>query len=95
MCAHAVVFEGRGLNAGLMNAEVEQLVSEVRRVRELTKSARKIRADAGLTQQRLADALGVDRTTLARWETGATRPHPAQLKRWTEILDALRLEEAS
>lgn len=32
---------------------------------------KRIRRQLGLTQQALAERLGVDRTTVARWETGA------------------------
>jgi len=31
---------------------------------------RKLRASAGLTQQALADTMGVHQVTIARWETG-------------------------
>lgn len=34
---------------------------------------KRIREAAGLTQQRIADELGVDRVTVARWETGIRR----------------------
>jgi DNA-binding XRE family transcriptional regulator len=36
------------------------------------------RVVAGYTQEGLAEALGVDRTTVGRWERGAQRPHPWQ-----------------
>lgn len=36
------------------------------------------RKTAGYTQEGLAERLGVDRTTVARWEAGYTEPHPWQ-----------------
>lgn len=35
-----------------------------------------MRREANLTQQGLADVLGADRTTVARWELGMTTPAP-------------------
>ncbi|MDO3396993.1 helix-turn-helix transcriptional regulator [Nocardioides sp. SOB44] len=79
-----------------MTTAMEGLLAEVRRARELTTgpTAREIRRAAGLTQERLAAALGVDRTTLARWEAGTSRPRPAELATWVDLLDALRQEVA-
>jgi DNA-binding transcriptional regulator YiaG len=34
---------------------------------------RRLRQDTGLTQAELGKTLGVDRVTVARWETGARR----------------------
>jgi DNA-binding transcriptional regulator YiaG len=92
--AQGVAFLGASDHSGPMTAAVEGLLAEVRRARELTTSptARDIRRAAGVTQERLALALGVDRTTLARWESGTTRPRPAELAAWVEALDALRQE---
>jgi transcriptional regulator with XRE-family HTH domain len=42
------------------------------------KSARK---ESGLTQRRLADALGVDAITVSRWERGASWPSETHLMR--------------
>ena len=33
-----------------------------------------LRKKHGMTQQELADKIGVDRVTVARWETGQKRP---------------------
>lgn len=40
----------------------------------------KERARRAWSQQRLADALGVDRKTIGRWESGDTSPEAAQLQ---------------
>lgn len=36
---------------------------------------REVRRDRGLTQQQLADILGVQQRVVSRWETGAAAPH--------------------
>src|ERR1700684_2323357 len=36
------------------------------------------RRSLGLSQEALADKLGVDRKTVARWEAGVSNPHPWQ-----------------
>jgi transcriptional regulator with XRE-family HTH domain len=59
-----------------------------------------IRVAAGVTQQRLADEIGVHRVTLARWETEATKtPRGAGRQRWLtavrELRDALDAGQAA
>lgn len=47
----------------------------------MTQSSRPLanrRVLAGYTQEGLAEALGVERTTIGRWERGKQRPHPWQ-----------------
>ncbi len=39
----------------------------------------KLREKAGLTQQAAADAMKVDRSTVAKWETGVCMPNAAKL----------------
>ncbi|WP_436785869.1 helix-turn-helix domain-containing protein [Yinghuangia sp. YIM S10712] len=41
----------------------------------------------GFTQESLAEELGVDRTTIARWETGRSRPQPWMRRRLAAALD--------
>jgi transcriptional regulator with XRE-family HTH domain/tetratricopeptide (TPR) repeat protein len=53
------------------------------------------RKAAGHTQESLAEHLGIDRTTVARWEAGETEPLPWQRPRIAEALGvpSLRLDE--
>lgn len=48
----------------------------------------KLRVQQFLTQQQLADALGVTETTVRNWETGRSIPKltPAQYKKLLEVL---------
>jgi transcriptional regulator with XRE-family HTH domain len=47
---------------------------------------REARRSAGLTQQRLADRLGVDQAVIARWETGVREPRVHAAIRVSEVL---------
>jgi DNA-binding XRE family transcriptional regulator len=51
---------------------------------------RAIRIAANATQQDEADAVGVDRATIARWENGTRSPRGALARRYAEVLEALR-----
>ena len=44
------------------------------------------RQRAGMTQQKLADALGVERATVAMWETGRSWPSAALLPKIADLL---------
>jgi DNA-binding transcriptional regulator YiaG len=52
--------------------------------------AKAIRAAAGVSQQELANELGVHRVTVARWEDGTRRPGGAVLEQYVQLLDQLR-----
>ena len=45
----------------------------------------RIRKALGWTQQRLADVLGAQQSTIARWEIGANQPRGANLKALREL----------
>ena len=49
-------------------------------------SIRKARVHAGMTQEELADALGVTNGTVSRWETGKISPSVSNLKRLSQSL---------
>jgi transcriptional regulator with XRE-family HTH domain len=44
------------------------------------------RTSANMTQQELADMLGIDRTTVTKWETGACMPSIKMLRLLSNIL---------
>lgn len=56
------------------------------------KRAAEIRRAAGITQARMALALGIDRSTLARWETGHMTPRQTQAGRWRDLLAQIEHE---
>lgn len=43
------------------------------------------RANADMNQVEFAEAIGVDRSTIANWEAGKTEPNVSQLRRISEI----------
>lgn len=46
-----------------------------------------VRIEKGLTQQQLADLIGVKRQNVGRWETGEFEPSLKNLKRIAEALE--------
>lgn len=48
---------------------------------------REARKKAGLTQQQLADAVGVDRKSIGNYETGATQPTSANVQRLADAVN--------
>jgi transcriptional regulator with XRE-family HTH domain len=53
------------------------------------------RKTLGYSQEQLAEHLGVDRSTVVRWEAGETEPRPWQRRKIADVLDVSpeRLEE--
>jgi transcriptional regulator with XRE-family HTH domain len=51
---------------------------------------RALREAAGLTQQELAVAVGVDRTAIAHWESGRRNPDGKRLDAYVEALRVLK-----
>lgn len=70
------------------------LLAEVKLRRRLPGPAlaRQIRLNAGLSQARLARELGVQRVTVARWESGQRRPRGEIAARYAQLLIALQNE---
>jgi transcriptional regulator with XRE-family HTH domain len=77
---------------------VTELLKEIRQARRQARRlpppdlAKAIRAAAGVSQQRLADELGVHRVSVARWELGQRRPRGRLLHAYADLLDALQRE---
>lgn len=46
---------------------------------------RGLRIGAGLTQQQLADKLGVSHISVSRWETGKAIPSPRYIKKMADM----------
>lgn len=55
------------------------------------KQIRALRKDLELTQQELADRIGAQRVTVARWEIGTSRPTGAYLKLLLELKEKRKL----
>ncbi|MGN6244515.1 MAG: helix-turn-helix transcriptional regulator [Motilibacteraceae bacterium] len=68
------------------------LLDEVRVARTLPspKVAAMIRQAAGVSQARLGSEVGVHRVTVARWETGVSRPRGEAAQRYAAVLAELR-----
>jgi transcriptional regulator with XRE-family HTH domain len=71
----------------LREHSVERLYVVMRRKRVLLVRARKA---AGFTQEELAYRLGVDRSTIGRWESGETEPLPWLRPKLANLLDITR-----
>ena len=74
---------------------IERLISTVRARRRLPGPAarRLLRARAGLTQEEIAEALGVTRAAISRWETGNRNPRGPMLESYLVVLERLAVEE--
>jgi transcriptional regulator with XRE-family HTH domain len=72
---------------------VEDLVklARVERLR-VTGEARRIRLRAGLSAQRIADALDVTIPTVLQWEEGISRPRAKLALEWLRVLEQLQAE---
>ena len=73
------------------------LLDEVRQAKKLPppSTARLIRVAAGVSQERLAQELGVHRMTVHRWETGERAPRGVHRVLYSRLLEELRIEAAS
>jgi transcriptional regulator with XRE-family HTH domain len=70
----------------------EQIRSHLRVRRSLPTPAQRrlLRESAGLSQQALADLIGVSRQAVSHWETGLRDPAGAALIRYAEAIQALQ-----
>ena len=75
----------------ITGAPLSDLAREVHDRRRLSPAARvAIRQAAGLSQQRLADALGIHRVTIARYELDLRQPSGELGRRYLALLDELQ-----
>lgn len=70
----------------------EQIVRIARARRLAAGSGRRIRLASGVSVRELAAGVGVDPSTLWRWETGRSRPRGEAALRWERALEALNGE---
>lgn len=70
------------------------LIEEVRQGIRLPRpaQARLIRVSAGISQERLAQEVGVHRVTLTRWESGASVPRGRARARYSRVLAQIQTE---
>lgn len=57
-------------------------------------AARETRLELGISQSRVARALGVSPSAISRWETGVSRPRLPVLREYLEILDLMEGEQS-
>lgn len=76
----------------IASAPARDLIGSLQAARRLPAPAgrRAIRLAVGATQQQVADELGIDRVTIARWELGLREPRGALRLRYLALLDELR-----
>ncbi len=74
-----------------MATAIEHLLEDARRRRSLPPPAvrRMLRERAGLAQREIADALGVGRTAVTRYETGARDPRGPLRLAYVDLLEQL------
>lgn len=63
------------------------------KVADTQKEVRELREALGLSQEALAQLLGVSTRTVSRWECGTSELHPLavkELRRWLRVLDRLK-----
>ncbi len=67
------------------------LIDEIKARRRLPPPAvaRAIRNAAGVSQREVADELGINRVSVARWEIGTRTPRGGLRLRYIELLDEL------
>ncbi|MEU8949682.1 helix-turn-helix domain-containing protein [Streptomyces sp. NPDC048489] len=53
---------------------------------------RQLRLAAGLTQAEVAEAIGVKRLAVARWEAGSTQPHRGNRRAYAHLLRKLAVK---
>jgi DNA-binding transcriptional regulator YiaG len=75
-----------------MSTPIDEAVAKAlaRRGLPSPEERRRIRQGAGLSQGDIADALGVDWSTVSRWEAGVRDPDGANVGAYAELLDRLR-----
>lgn len=81
------------LQHGHMTATITARINSRMRLRNdlpEPEQRRSIREAAGLTQQDIADVVGVSRQAITAWEAGDRYPRKAQLARYVEALTALK-----
>lgn len=68
------------------------LLDEVTKAKRLPspEMRKAIRREAGVSQTRLAAELGIDRVTLARWESGGRTPRGDLLMKYSDLLTELQ-----
>jgi DNA-binding transcriptional regulator YiaG len=78
----------------MTSTDVETLLARGRARRRLPEPVmrRLLRERANVTQAELAEALGVARSTVSRWEAGLRGPRGAHADGYSELLDRLAAE---
>ncbi len=74
-------FEGRRRLHQLLAERRERPGTEIRPKEIKPSDIKKIRAEAGLTQEKMAKKLGVSENTVGNWETGSARPRGKNLEK--------------
>jgi DNA-binding XRE family transcriptional regulator len=81
------------------NLESLRRVIHQRRIRSCLpppSKRRRIRERAGVSQEELAQVLGVSKVAISRWETGTRTPRATELcERYARALELMKLEAAS